>query len=1140
MAESPKRPADVSRAGVSRVVKPAKSGDPTNETARAADSVPLAVGPFTVLPTQFGRYRIERLLGRGAMGAVYLAHDIQLDRSVALKVARVSNAGSAKLIKRMETEAKAAAKIDHDLICKVYDFGEIDGMRFIAQQYIEGEDLKSHLKRVGVKRKPEEAIRWIVRLAAALEAAHEKGVIHRDLKPENIILNRRNEPVIMDFGLARNLTGSTNAGLTQGMILGTAAYMSPEQAIGKADGIDYRSDLYALGVMLFEMLTGEWPFTGSAIEVLGQKVVQEAPSPLNINPNLPPQLVAVCQKMIAQKKEDRYATCAEMIAALESLDLNPSAPLEIKVETSEACSPLAFQVGSSFDFLDHVPAATPADFSTQVGKKVNPAKKKMSPLVQIPFLPWWRDQPTPFRWTILGAFATCLMVLAVTLFFRRGDALVKVEVLTDDVEVTFQNNAITVTDGVHEYKIKPGEHRLHIKVGNVEFDTEMFRLKQGENPILTVELVKSEIVAKIGDTEVGRRSLSTSISGESKIRSSSPSPVIPEGMSEKRRDDSELPTDELFYVLAKGGLANVRFYGQTPKPLNVDIRIPIASMNWNSETQSLLVLSENRFLSITTTGAEPKELYRLPESAYTGAIHRSKDRLAWCRRRSSGHSEVIVSKIDGTEETLHEDGYDPIWTSDGQNLIYTSWHDSAWGIGVHDGIQTRYLKIPAHPSVTVFPSPSPDGKQIAFAMKATDGTMQIGLMSIDGGDVRQLTHVGDGNSFSTFSPDGRSIAFIRGFPSPASLVIVDIKTGKETIVASDVSPVRPVWHSVISGDKDPPSTIAKETATSGIKNGDFSDGLNGWQKEGNAADFKVYSLPSGANYMTTHNGRYDARGRLFQIFEVPRDATQLQFYVHGGDSPNMSVGLIDNGKSVYRVSGKNTNEWSPVSWDVSNFRGKQVTLEIVDQLARPAWGHFGAYGFKIHRENSEVAIPATDVRRAGETVTRKNDYDSIANGKWVRLLDGSTTLPDTQRNKFVNGVLELNATSLLFERVSARNVILRAQVRKISGQNLSLAVRESQPLHFYGGWFNGENWFGIGKRGKAPWTNFDSGRIGPPKNDFFEMAVSAVDDKITLYVDGKAIYSAKDSEHDRGVIRLGALNGISLFKDVEVMILDAK
>ena len=323
MSDSSKPPKNVAPADTSRIDKKIRpAGSPSGETARAADSVPVPVGPFSTLPMQFGRYEVRTELGRGQMGAVYLAKDLELDRLVALKVARVSASGSAKILKRMEIEARSAAKIDHPLICKVYDAGEIDGIRFIALQYIDGEDLKRYMKRVGRRRPVPEAVGLVLQILGALDAAHAKGVIHRDLKPENVMLNKKNEPVVMDFGLARTTIASSNAGLTQGMIVGTAAYMSPEQATGKAEGIDHRSDLYAVGVMLFEMLTGEWPFTGGAIEVMGKKCLQEPPSPVSINPGLNPQLATICHKMIARQKEDRYTTCVEIITELERLDLS--------------------------------------------------------------------------------------------------------------------------------------------------------------------------------------------------------------------------------------------------------------------------------------------------------------------------------------------------------------------------------------------------------------------------------------------------------------------------------------------------------------------------------------------------------------------------------------------------------------------------------------------------------------------------------------------------------------------------------------------------------------------------------------------------------------------------------------------------
>ena len=346
------------------------------------------------------------------MGAVYLAQDLELDRPVALKVARVSASGSVKLLKRMEIEARSAAKVDHPLICKVYDAGEIDGIRFIALQYIEGEDLKKLMKRTGRRREPEEAVSLILQILHGLEAAHEMGVIHRDLKPENVMLNKKREPVIMDFGLARRTIASSDAGLTQGMIVGTAAYMSPEQATGKAEAIDHRSDLYAVGVMLFEMLTGEWPFTGGAIEVMGKKCVQDPPSPLTLNPTLNPQLAAICHQMISRQKGDRYVTCAEAIEALESIALVTSAVKNQQVKSISSPS-----VMSS-------PSEPAGSYTSQRGspvveKKASESDARSFSISPLPTRLW--NQPIA-RWLILGSAGIALAMMVAGLFSGRLDA----------------------------------------------------------------------------------------------------------------------------------------------------------------------------------------------------------------------------------------------------------------------------------------------------------------------------------------------------------------------------------------------------------------------------------------------------------------------------------------------------------------------------------------------------------------------------------------------------------------------------------------------------------------------------------------------------------------------------------------------
>jgi hypothetical protein len=335
-----------------------------------------------------------------------------------------------------------------------------------------------------------------------LEAAHEKGIIHRDLKPENVMINLQGDAVIMDFGLARRSMGASDAGLTQGMVLGTAAYMSPEQAVGKAEGIDHRSDLYALGVMLFEMLTGEWPFKGSAIEVMGQKFVQDAPSPLTINPSIPQALVAVCEKLISSKKENRYANCAELVSALQAVDL--STPVTRKSGPNLAASRGGPHESPALEFTTEIahPGAVPPHARTKFLSTVNVTR--WSSRFQSATI-WWKRQSPLYQLAIYGVSMICLSLVAVTLYIATGKSLVQVEIHARDVEVMFRDKILTTADGPTEFKIAPGEQTLHIKAGETEFDIRKIRMRRGENPRITVEFVKSEIVTKLGDTELDRR-----------------------------------------------------------------------------------------------------------------------------------------------------------------------------------------------------------------------------------------------------------------------------------------------------------------------------------------------------------------------------------------------------------------------------------------------------------------------------------------------------------------------------------------------------------------------------------------------------------------------------------------------------------
>ncbi len=276
-----------------------------------------AMGVSLVLPPgmEIGkRYLVVRLLGMGGMGAVYLVHDRSSTADVALKLIRSDIAENPEALERFKREIQLSSKVTHKNVLRVYDLGASDGIKYLTMQFVEGEDLSTVLKREG--RLPNPRLIHVFRqILEGLRAAHDQGVIHRDLKPQNIMLDAADNVYVTDFGLAKSLEQS---GMTQtGAIVGTPYYMSPEQV--KGSPIDHRSDIYSLGVILYEMSTGRLPFTGSTpYEVMAQRL-QRAPQPAGeLNPDLPAYLRKILERCMTVDPAARYQTVEEILKDLDA------------------------------------------------------------------------------------------------------------------------------------------------------------------------------------------------------------------------------------------------------------------------------------------------------------------------------------------------------------------------------------------------------------------------------------------------------------------------------------------------------------------------------------------------------------------------------------------------------------------------------------------------------------------------------------------------------------------------------------------------------------------------------------------------------------------------------------------------------
>ncbi|MBX9625002.1 MAG: serine/threonine protein kinase, partial [Gemmataceae bacterium] len=289
---------------------PQPAGDgPTASAGRTGD-----YPPFPVFPAVRGYVLVDEL-GRGGMGVVYRALDLGTGRTVALKAVYPVGAGAAAVRARFEREVRALARIKHPNIVPVYHAGEGPGFPFFTMEYVPGGTLQKHLDRVRADLGG--AVRLVAKVARAVERLHAAGVWHRDLKPLNILLGDGDEPLVADFGLAK-FRGDESDMTQSGAVLGTRHYMSPEQTRGQTHSYSPACDIWAVGVILYELLTGRRPFAAADPVELYRLIREEAPESCSAtNPGVPPALDAIARRCMAKRPEDRYRTAAEVAAALE-------------------------------------------------------------------------------------------------------------------------------------------------------------------------------------------------------------------------------------------------------------------------------------------------------------------------------------------------------------------------------------------------------------------------------------------------------------------------------------------------------------------------------------------------------------------------------------------------------------------------------------------------------------------------------------------------------------------------------------------------------------------------------------------------------------------------------------------------------
>ncbi len=267
--------------------------------------------------TRLGDFDVDRLLGRGGMGEVYLGRQISLNREVAIKVLRPDLLANATYLRRFEVEAWSAAKLNHPNIVHIYLLGEVEGLRFIVMEYVRGTNLREYLLRKGAADLTL-GLSIMRQAGLAVGAAGEVGLVHRDIKPENLLITKKGLVKVADFGLCRDLDDEKHDVTLPGVTIGTPLYMSPEQARGQA--MDHRSDLYSLGVTFYHLMAGDPPFRADSALALAMKHVSDRPIDLSVHrPDLPPDLIKLVMKLMNKAPADRYQSAGEMLRDLAKI-----------------------------------------------------------------------------------------------------------------------------------------------------------------------------------------------------------------------------------------------------------------------------------------------------------------------------------------------------------------------------------------------------------------------------------------------------------------------------------------------------------------------------------------------------------------------------------------------------------------------------------------------------------------------------------------------------------------------------------------------------------------------------------------------------------------------------------------------------
>ncbi len=782
--------------------------------------------------TKLGRYEIRSKLGKGGMGEVYLAQDTELDRKVALKILPPELAANQDRMRRFVLEAKAAAALNHPNVAHIYEIGERDGLNFISMEFVEGKTLreKIHYEQTELKK----LIKYLQQVAGGLARAHAAGIVHRDLKPDNIMITRDGYAKILDFGLAKLIeipafgaegeTVSDASTVAQdhysipGRLMGTVGYMSPEQAQGKTGAIDYRSDIFSFGCMLFEVVTRHRPFEGeSNVQSLYRIVYEPAPPIRDFNPSAPPDLQRIIRRCLAKDPDERYQSIQDVALELKELrrEMEGDSQLDITVPPSayrnEAGAPtrgmssLSPTIGGQTSTGDVSAASTTASSEIILGEVRKHKRGLALTLAALVLLAGalaflgWKFWPVSHA----APFST-MKITRLTTGGRIGNAAIKgyASISPDGKYVVFRTTE-SGKDSLWVRQVLTGSlvkivPDLGGKIGGTTFshDGEFIYYSLFDNPLGTLYQVPV-----LGGTP--RRILAgvtspVTFSPDGKqlafVRpSSSESDLIVanvDGTGERKIATRRLPAyfsfgggaawspDGKTIVCGAGSysgnlsatLVSVPAEGGPEKPITSQNWVSVSRVLWLGSGTGLIVAAVPELISAGTQlwyvsypGGEVRRVTNDLNAYGTSSLGLTADSrtLVTVQAEKSAQLWVVQPAEDvGKAKQVTNgrfDGDSLAWTADGK-ILYTApqgEQSDIWSIS-SDGTTPKQLTTDAYSEG--LGCVSPDGRNVVFSSNRS-GNFNLWKMDFATGEQKQLTQGAEVDSQAGCSPDGQWVLF---------------------------------------------------------------------------------------------------------------------------------------------------------------------------------------------------------------------------------------------------------------------------------------------------------------------------------------------------------------------------------------------